>query len=158
MSLKKKQNGFTLLEVMIALVIFSIGLLGLSGLQAISLQNNQVAYSRTVATMLAYDLADRIRNNPGGTYSTAAIPGTPPTSCITNSCTPANMALHDLWEWNQSINDAQNNLLSAQGFITPPVAGTAYTIAIAWDEERTGTAPACPPPTGTACVSIVVEP
>ena len=153
------QSGFTLLEVMIALVIFSIGLLGLSGLQAISLQNNQVAYSRTVATMLAYDMADRIRNNRTGTYSTAAIPAAAPTSCVTSSCLPAAMAAHDLWEWEQSLNAAQSNLLSAQGFITP-AAGPTFTITIGWDEERKGNAVACPAAanSGIACVSIAVTP
>ena len=49
----KSARGFTLLETMIALVIFSIGLLGLAGLQATSIKFNQSAYLRTQATFLA---------------------------------------------------------------------------------------------------------
>ena len=55
--------GFSLLEVLITVVIVSIGLLGLAGLQATGLQNNQKAYHRSQATVLAYDLTDRIRAN-----------------------------------------------------------------------------------------------
>ncbi|HID48830.1 MAG TPA: type IV pilus modification protein PilV, partial [Chromatiales bacterium] len=62
----KPARGFTLLEVMIALVIFSIGLLGLAGLQARGLQSNTTAQYRTTAMILAYDMADRIRANSTG--------------------------------------------------------------------------------------------
>lgn len=153
------QSGFTLLEVMIALVIFSIGLLGLSGLQAISLQNNQVAYSRTVATMLTYDMADRIRNNP--TATSVTIPGSATTCVGATPCDSAAMRARDLWEWDQSVKDAQNtNLTNAVGFIS--LTGNTYTISIAWDEERKGNPPptACPPAanSGFACVSIMVTP
>ena len=61
-----KQRGFTLLEVMIALLIFSIGLLGLAGLQAGGLRSNNQAQLRTIAVIQAYDMADRIRANPRG--------------------------------------------------------------------------------------------
>src|SRR5664280_455779 len=58
-----KNSGFTLLEVLIAMLVLAVGLLGLAGLQATSLRNNQSAYNRSQATQLAYDLADRMRNN-----------------------------------------------------------------------------------------------
>jgi type IV pilus assembly protein PilV len=56
-------SGFTLLEVMVALLVFSIGLLGLAGLQASSLQNNKTADMRSVAIIAAHDMAERIRAN-----------------------------------------------------------------------------------------------
>jgi type IV pilus assembly protein PilV len=152
------QSGFTLLEVMIALVIFSIGLLGLSGLQAISLQNNQVAYSRTVATMLAYDMADRIRaNNPAppaipANYATAPLISH---DCVNSTCTSAQMAEQDRFEWNAAVADPNNNLLNAVGSIA--LAGTTYTITIGWDENRTGATISCGS-AGIACVSIAVTP
>jgi len=166
--MKRKMNhtkGFTILEVMIALVIFSIGMIGLAGLQGISLQNNQIAYSRTIATQYAYDLADRIRNNPNGTYSTASIPGSQPTLCITsaNNCSPSAMAQFDMWEWKSAIEDKNSNLNSPQMFITP--AGGNITISIGWNENRdtsvSGTydCTSTPPsPTGIECVSITVTP
>jgi type IV pilus assembly protein PilV len=58
-----KISGFTLIEVLIAMLILSVGLLGLAGFQASSARNNTSAYNRSQATQLAYDLADRIRAN-----------------------------------------------------------------------------------------------
>jgi type IV pilus modification protein PilV len=60
---RSRQSGFTLLEVLIALLVLSIGLLGLAGLQAYSLQNNQSAAYSSHATFLGYDILDRIRAN-----------------------------------------------------------------------------------------------
>ena len=56
-------RGLTLVEILIALLILSIGLLGLAGLQTLSLKFNTSAYYRTQATALAYDFADRMRAN-----------------------------------------------------------------------------------------------
>ena len=57
--------GFTLLEVLIALVILSIGLLGVAALQGVGLRSSHGAYITSQASLLAYDVADRIRANPG---------------------------------------------------------------------------------------------
>jgi type IV pilus assembly protein PilV len=59
----KTGAGFTLIEVLVAMVVLTVGLLGLAGLQATSLKNSQNAYYRSVATQLAYDMADRMRAN-----------------------------------------------------------------------------------------------
>ena len=161
-----KQHGFTLLEVMVALVIFSIGLIGLAGLQGLSMQNNQIAYSRTIATQLVYDMADRIRNNPTGTYSTASIPGSVPTEdCITTSsdCSVSQIANADMWQWKQTVEDKNSGLVGPQIFISK--TGDVYTISIGWNENRdssvTGTydCTASPPtPTGVECVNLEVTP
>ncbi|MBI3560303.1 MAG: type IV pilus modification protein PilV [Gammaproteobacteria bacterium] len=162
-------QGFTLLEVMIALVIFSIGLIGLAGLQSLSLQNNQVAYARTMATILAYDMADRIHNNrigaASGSYAVTTMPASA-TSCITSSCTPAVLATYDLYQWDQTVRHTQNNpaaqneLFNALGYITRN--GSVYSIYIAWDEARNGTATSsgicAAPPAGVSCVRLDVVP
>jgi len=166
---KQANKGFTLLEVMIALVIFSIGLLGLAGMQTISLENNRVAYKRTIATQLVNDMADRIRNNPGGTYThdvTAAtsIPSPVCVSTTASACTSANMANWDLYEWDKDIWDIKNsNLANPRAIITNPSAGV-FNITIGWDESNTGLDPtsyncaASPPtPAGLECVTIKVE-
>lgn len=109
MPLNKTQSGFTLLEVLVAIVVLSLGLLGLAGLQAASLRNNQTAYYRGIATQQAYDMADRIRANLAGVraggYSNlaAGIPADP--NCFTTGCTAANMAVTDHFQWN-TVNAA----------------------------------------------------
>lgn len=56
-------RGFTLIEVMIALVILAVGLLGMASLMARSQKSNESAYARSQATMLAYDFVERMRSN-----------------------------------------------------------------------------------------------
>jgi len=99
------QRGFTLLEILVAIVVLSIGLLGLAGLQAVSLNNNQIAYYRSIATQQAYDMADRMRANQvgvrNGNYNNLS--GTPPSdpACIntTGGCTPLQVATTDFAQW-----------------------------------------------------------
>lgn len=56
-----RQSGFSLLEVLITVLVFSIGLLGLAGLQIIALKSNQNAMSRSIASEAAYDMIDLLR-------------------------------------------------------------------------------------------------
>lgn len=108
----KRNLGFTLLEVLIALVVLSIGLLGLAGLQLTSLQASNDSYGRTQATILAYDIADRMRANVpaaiNGNYIIS--PGTPPAApavdCTATSCTTAQMAQDDTFDWFQQVTTA----------------------------------------------------
>jgi len=58
-----KTTGFTLIEVLVAVVVLAGGLLGLAALQVTSLSSNQTAYNRSQATQLAYDIADRMRTH-----------------------------------------------------------------------------------------------
>lgn len=68
--MKRQASGFTLLEVLISIVILSIGLLGMAGLVATGIKNNHTASYRSHATFLADDMLDRIRAN-----SVAALAG-----------------------------------------------------------------------------------
>ena len=137
------QSGFTLLEVMIALVIFSIGLLGLAGLQAGGLRSNTQAQLRTIATIQAYDMAERIRSNPRGVQDGDynALDDTTPTAgdCISNTCTAAEMATYDYYEWELNT---QNALPSGHGTVSSASVGGGatrlFTVTVMWDEERTG--------------------
>ena len=137
-----KANGFTLLEVLIALVIFSFGLLALAALMAKGLQYNTSALHRSYASMQAYDMADRMRANQIGitdnNYNLISGAGTDP-ACITTGCTAAQMAQYDGWAWN-STNAAL--LPSGSGSVTTD--GTTYTITVTWDDDRDGVADTCP--------------
>ncbi|MDH5370428.1 MAG: type IV pilus modification protein PilV [Gammaproteobacteria bacterium] len=140
----KKSSGFTLLEVMIALVIFSIGMLGLAGIQAIALQNNNTAYMRTIAMQQAYNIADLIRASTDfdGDVTSAfnavdTTLGTEPTACIVNdqltNCTADQIAAFDIFHWKNRLNE---ELPSGRGKIT--LSSDVYEIIIMWDEKKTG--------------------
>jgi len=149
-------HGFTLLEVMIALVIFSIGLLGLAGLQARGLQSNTVAQYRSAAVILAYDMADRLRANPAGVANgdynnRTTVASVPTANCVTAPCTPAQQADYDYYEWTSL---AANQLPSGFGQVTGN--GNQFTITVMWDENRTGaTTQDC---TNLTCYQLIVEP
>lgn len=105
-----KESGFNLIEVMVALVVLSIGLLGLATVQITSLQQNQSAYMRTQATLFAYDITDRMRANidevSNGSYFAAS--GALDSTCINYSasaagCSASEMASHDIAEWQAAI-------------------------------------------------------
>lgn len=63
LGLIRKQKGISLIEVLITLVVLSIGLLGIAALQTISLRSAQVSYQRTQAVNLAYEVLDVARAN-----------------------------------------------------------------------------------------------
>jgi type IV pilus assembly protein PilV len=138
----KKQRGFTLLEVLIALLILSIGLLGLASLQTNGLRSNQMASMRTTATQIAYDIADRMHANPAGVdaqdYVIAISDADPAiaTDCESTTCTSLEMATYDLAQWRSVIN----TLPGGGSSITRTVTGTVvtHTITVFWDEYRQG--------------------
>lgn len=133
-------KGFTLIEVLIAMLVLAVGLLGLAGLQASSLSSNQSAYNRSQATQLAYDLADRVRANASAAALTryiGAIPTAGTTTCLnTTGCTPTQMAANDLFEWNSAVS---STLPSGAGSIA--VAAGVYTITINWTDDQNGNGP-----------------
>jgi type IV pilus assembly protein PilV len=141
----RKQSGFTMLEVLVAIVVLAFGLLGLAGLQADGLRNNTSAYLRSQATLMAYDMMDRMRANMQGVESGDYdnLMGTTPTdpACITSGCSVSQMAQHDAYEWSQQLAEI---LPSGQGRVIGNGAGSAFTITVMWDDRRTGA-------TGTNC-------
>jgi type IV pilus assembly protein PilV len=98
------ERGFTLIEVLIAILVFSIGLIGLAGMMVVSVKTNHSAYLRTQAGHLAQAMADRIRSNLGqvNAYIGVYDPNTPPTNpCAAASiaCPPAAIVTRDLSVW-----------------------------------------------------------
>jgi type IV pilus assembly protein PilV len=98
----RQEAGFTLLEILVAVVILSLGLLGLAGLQVSSLNNNQTAYYRSIASQQAYDMADRMRANLAGiraddnydNLTTKTAQG-----CFASPCEEEQMVTSDYFQW-----------------------------------------------------------
>ncbi|MGB8634542.1 MAG: type IV pilus modification protein PilV [Rhodanobacteraceae bacterium] len=105
---KQPNSGFSLIEVLIALLVFSLGLIGLAGLLVMSTQANHGAFIRTQATFLAQNLADRMRANPVGLWNgdydaTWPVSGTEPACSSSSPCTPAQVALRDKLVWGRLL-------------------------------------------------------
>ncbi|MDT8377020.1 MAG: type IV pilus modification protein PilV [Mariprofundaceae bacterium] len=148
-------RGFSLIEVMVAVIILAVGLMGLAGLQSAALRSTHMSYMRTQAGIAAMEMAERMRANKTGVdtlqYAAISSPpaGTAPTSCITNNCLAAAVAAHDAYTWTSALANS-TDLLSAQGSVTclasPCVVGSQYRITVMWDGRRNGA-------TGTGCDS-----
>jgi type IV pilus assembly protein PilV len=157
----RKNKGFTLLEVMIAVFVLAIGLLGIAALQMTGVKNNHTANIRTQATQLSYNLADRIRANIEGTVAgnylaipTSTLPNVA-YDCLAdftgitappNKCSANQMALADLDQWfalatasiplvtgagNTQITCTDSDVADAD----PCTRGSIMTILITWNEQ-----------------------
>lgn len=138
-SLKKQMlcNGFSLLEVLITILIVSMGLLGMAALIISGVRSNNVAHYRSVATKQAEDISDRMRANLAGVnvggYNnlTASIPAS--SDCMATTCSAAQMAVYDHAQWNT----ANSRLLpGGQGTVNGSVAA-GYIITLRWTEKDT---------------------
>ena len=132
----RHNQGFTLLEVMIALVIFSIGLLGLAGL-------------RTQATFQAYDILDRMRANRGaaanGNYQPTFTSMGTDRDCdtTTTTCSTAYMAQHDIYEWKISLGALPGGIGKVEKL------SDVHVVTVTWNDPGT--------PDGTSSISIRSE-
>jgi type IV pilus assembly protein PilV len=137
---RTSESGFTMVEVLVALVVLAIGLLGIAALYLSSLQAGRTAVYRTEAVTLAADLADRIRMNrtAQGAYGTlfADTEVAVPACSTTGGCSDADLAATDLSNWKAAIA-----LLLPQGqgqvAVTLPVAPgepTTYVVTVRWAE------------------------
>lgn len=110
--LRRRQQGFSMIELLVAVLVMGIGVLGVTALQMVSLQNNRGALLRGEAVQLAYDIMDRIRANPGAAYGGVAVGDAPPATadCTANNCSQAQMVNFDLavWKCSLGIHNADN--------------------------------------------------
>ncbi|MBB2495409.1 type IV pilus modification protein PilV [Aquipseudomonas ullengensis] len=151
-----RSHGFTLIEVMVALVVLAVGLLGMASLMVRSQQSNESAYARSQATLLAYDIIERMRTNKlaysalesrkvsfatqNSAYALSALPNCATPATGTQAVGSARAA-QDLAQWCASV---RTNLPSVVPGQTSIVRGTGaeintYTVNIAWLESSQDT-------------------
>ena len=141
-----RQRGVSIVEALVALLVLSVGMLGIAVMYLESVRANRTALSRTLAIHLVNDMADRIRSNRMGRGTYALTFGTaPPTKvdCASADCTPDKLASYDMNEWYTAV---MNALPSGGDNKTPPqveityTGGTTvndpgrYTVAAKWKE------------------------
>lgn len=146
-----RRNGFTLLEVLIALLVMSIGLLGIGKLVMLSARANDSAYIRTQATALAYSILDDMRANRAaafaGNYND--LMGVNPGTVACSPCNGAQQAQNDLAQWQGNVaspgvlaQGIAGEIPAGQGSVTTatvldPVTGasvTTATVVVQWND------------------------
>lgn len=150
------QSGFGLIEVLITLLVFSVGVLAVAGLQTISKKNNFDALQRTTAANLANAIVSSMRANPDALANylvptdtplgSNGTPTAPEVDCYQSDCSPADLAAFDLYQWELALNGSSETvqasgstvtsggLANPSACITGPAGGGAgfYEIVIAW--------------------------
>lgn len=155
---KAGQSGFSLLEVLIAIVIFSFALLGIAGMMTVTIRSNHNGYLRSQATILANDMASKMRANVGGLWAHAYdssggnVPNDITTICDkTSRCTKEQLAQLDMEQWGSSLNQLLpsgtgtlrcQNVAPPSGIMSsgnwqasPPFSGMCV-ITVNWNESN----------------------
>jgi len=149
--LHSQTRGFSLIELLVAVVIFSVGMLAVAGLQTVSKRANFEGLQRATATQIANGLLEDMRTNGGAlaTYVAAAELGgsvlgndPAPTCSGVSVCNSVQKAAHDLWFWESvldgdqvvNVNGSVGGIVSPTICINGPAGGIAgvYTVAVAW--------------------------
>lgn len=123
-----RASGFSMIEVLIAVVVLAVGLLGLGALQTVSFRNNHSAYMRSQATVMAYDMMDKMRIDRaqalGGAYN-LALTASPPSG--------SSFAAGQLSAW---ILDLTGLLPSGDGAVNCTPATELCLVTVQWDDTH----------------------
>ena len=147
----RRERGIGLLEILIAVVVISVGFLAAARMQVEGMRFSQGAYFQSQAHFLANDMVERMRSNPTGmklgaydaldTRDAVVSP-----NCATTDCTPAEQARQDAFDWRAYLDPAtagSNVVLpgsaseSPSGTVTALGAGR-YRVRLTWFEIIAG--------------------
>ena len=156
----RNERGVVLLEVMIAIIILAVGLLGLAKLQASTRQLEMESYQRAQAAILLQDMVSRFSANrdAAACYAiTDLASGAPyfghgaaaPANCAIGTITQQTTALNDLTQWHALLNGASETadgaaagaMIGARGCISYDAAADVYVLSVAWQGLLESSAP-----------------
>jgi type IV pilus assembly protein PilV len=144
--LKRHRQGFSLIEALVTLVIFAIGMMAIARMLLISHRTNTSNYLRQQAVQSAYDIIDRMRANRqaslNGSYVVSNIvttgtptqPSSPSTNCDSTACTTTQLATYDVWYWlAKDVAQMPNGC----GAVVTALSGsdTIVTVTVQWDDS-----------------------
>lgn len=134
----RRQSGVGLIEVLVAVVILSIGFLGMAGLQARSLSNNNSAVARSMATIDSYSILEAMRADLSNARSGAYDQSVRADACPTDVST---LASAQVAQWCSQLGADFGSLASTVGRIACDASGSGHcTVTIQFDDSRAGAA------------------
>ena len=156
-----RHRGFTLVEVLVALIIIGVGMLGIAKIQALSYASTGTASQRSIAAILASSMASAMRANRGywqvqaatvqqlvtitnGAFTPGPTDGalTGTASCLGASCTPQALAAYDLHQWATALSGPGGLPNSVATITCVPPTATNYpvscTVTVNWSERNVG--------------------
>lgn len=131
-----QQRGFSLIEALISIVVMTLGILGILGVQMHTLADTQTGVRRAQAIRLIEDLAERLQSNPDAINNLSIYTTTPTggTDCAATACDPAGLATYDIQRWRTNVN---NTLPLAYAKVFVPQGGARQLgVIIGWRESQ----------------------
>lgn len=143
--LVSSQSGFSLIEVMIAALVISVGMLGLAGLQLVSMKGSHQSYLRHQATFLVQDVVERIRANPsqiafynGFNTDTGGFNCPAAKDCSTAFCSPADIVAYDKSNMACGLGQRLNNGKIRIACNLAACASNDIQVEVSWTERQMG--------------------
>jgi type IV pilus assembly protein PilV len=156
---KNKEQGFSMLEVLVTLIIILLGVLGMAGMQMLAINNTQIARTNSLAAILTSSFVANMQTNAqywstytrSGTATGVSQPGVSPvsgsttvlsdsvlngltTNCVSSTCSQDQLAAYDLKNWGANVATllpAATGTVSCNG-ATPNVC----TVSVTWSEKN----------------------
>lgn len=133
---RSRACGFSIVEALVALIVLSVGMLGIAGLYVVTLRSSGSAISRMQAVNLASDLGDRIRANRTAETAYEDPEEVDEATCVgeDKDCTPAEMAANDMFLWQQQIGATLPGDPTGAVDVDTTTTPTTYIITVSWQE------------------------
>jgi type IV pilus assembly protein PilV len=133
---RRQTDGFTLVEVLVALVVMSVGMLGIAALYLEGLRAGRTALYRTTAITLAADMADRIRANRNAGLAYAGTGPGAAGGCVNGNldCTAEDLAADDWFDWSNRLAAQLPDGATGEVVVDAAAPPATYTITVAWPE------------------------